>query len=106
MNELISMPQANHLMILVLVVAPIIGLVWGVVTKQIVRCLVIGVAIGVWNFVLWTIYNAITDHLGLDTVKNLIVNLALFIILGVVTGILIGRFGRRSEPDHSSELSD
>ena len=98
MKELIDEQQAHRLMLGVLVLAPIIGLVWGLVAKRLVKGLVLGLAIGVGNFVLWTVYNAITDHLGLDTVKNLLVNLALFIALGVIIGLAVGWFTRK-EPE-------
>ncbi len=75
------------LMLAVLFVAPLVGLIWGAATKRLVRGLVLGLGVGVGNYALWTVYNAITDRLGLDTVKNLLVNLALFIVLGVLIGL-------------------
>jgi hypothetical protein len=36
---------------------------------------------------LWRLYNAITDRIGLDTVANLLVNLALFVVVGVACGV-------------------
>ncbi len=92
MKELISLPQANHAMLALLVIAPIIGAIWGAFTKQLVRGIVYGVVIGFGNLALWNIYNAITDRLGLDTVKNLLVNLGLFVAIGAIAGYLIGRF--------------
>lgn len=96
MKELIDAHQAQMLMIAVLIAAPVIGLVWGAVVKRIVPGLLIGLAIGIGNFALWTVYNAITNSLGLDTVKNLLVNLALFIVLGVIIGGVIGARSRRN----------
>lgn len=75
------------LMLAVLFGAPLVGLVWGVVAKRLVRGLVIGLGVGIGNDVLWTVYNAITDKLGLDTVKNLVVNVSLFVVLGVIIGL-------------------
>ena len=43
------------------------------------------------NLILWRIYNVITDHLGLDTVKNLFVNMALFVVIGVIIGVVWAR---------------
>jgi hypothetical protein len=37
--------------------------------------------------VLWRVYNAITDRMGLDTVANLLVNLFLFVVVGVACGV-------------------
>lgn len=87
MKELIDPHQANMLMLAVLFGAPLVGLVWGVVAKRLVRGLVIGLGVGIGNDVLWTVYNAITDKLGLDTVKNLVVNVSLFVVLGVIIGL-------------------
>ncbi len=95
MKELITIEQANMLMMAVLIAAPIIGLAYGLAAKRIVAGLAWGVGIGVCNMILWKVYNAITDHLGLDTVKNLLVNLGLFIAIGVVGGVIAGLVGRR-----------
>ena len=87
MKELIDAHQAHLLMLGVLGIAPLIGLLWGFLAKRAGRGLLIGVLVGAGNFALWNGYNAITDKLGLDTVKNLLTNLCLFIVLGVVIGI-------------------
>ena len=87
MKELIDAHQAHLLMLGVLVLAPLIGLLWGFLAKRVVRGLLIGVLVGAGNFALWNGYNAITDKLGLDTVKNLLTNLCLFVVLGVVIGV-------------------
>ena|SRR5579883_612283 len=97
MKELISPHQAQVLMIAVLIVAPVAGLVWGAAAKRLVSGFLIGLAIGIGNFILWTVYNAITDRLGLDTVKNLVVNLVLFIVIGIIVGGAIGYWGRRGD---------
>ena len=106
MTELISLSQANHVMIAILIVAPVIGLVWGAFTKQLVKGLIYGLVIGVGNFALWNVYNVITNRLGLDTVKNLIVNLVLFIVLGVVAGLAIGRINRRTAASDSAKRAE
>ena len=85
-------------MLAVLGLAPLIGLLCGVVTKQVLRGLVIGMLVGAGNFALWNGYNAITDKLGLDTVKNLLTNLCLFIVLGVVIGVGASWFAPRDRP--------
>ncbi len=90
MKELIDPHQAHLLMLAVLILAPIIGLAWGLAAKRGGTGLLLGLLVGVGNFALWTIYNAITDYLGLDTVKNLLVNLALFVVLGTLIGIGAG----------------
>ena len=40
---------------------------------------------------MWYVYNAIVESLGLDTVKNLLVNLVLFSVLGLVLGVVVRR---------------
>lgn len=99
MKELIDPHQAQLLMLGVLVAAPLVGLVWGLVVKRVLSGLLVGLAVGAGNFALWTVYNAITDRLGLDTVKNLLVNLGLFIGLGVIIGIIVGLTGRKRQPN-------
>jgi len=88
--ELITVAQADvlfgALLVLGLVVAPIAFVVArrrggdGATTA-----LLVGgppVLIGL----LWPVYNAVTNRLGLDTVANLLVNLALFVVVGVTCG--------------------
>lgn len=87
MKELIDLHQAHLLMLGVLVLAPLIGLAWGLANKRLPLGLVVGILVGVGNYALWTIYNTITDKLGLDTVKNLLVNLGLFVVLGIAVGV-------------------
>ena len=98
MKELIDAHQAHLLMLAVLGIAPLIGLLWGFLAKRAVRGLLIGVMVGAGNFALWNGYNAITDKLGLDTVKNLLTNLCLFVVLGVVIGVGASWFAPRDRP--------
>lgn len=96
MKELIDPHQAHLLMLGVLVLAPLIGFVWGYAAKRLPLGLAIGLLAGVGNYALWTVYNAITDRLGLDTVRNLLVNLGLFVVIGVAVGAGAGLYaGRR-----------
>jgi drug/metabolite transporter (DMT)-like permease len=95
MKELITLDQANQLMLAALVIIPIIGLIIGFVAKRIKAGVAWGLAVGIGNLVLWKVYNAITDRLGLDTVKNLLVNLALFIVVGLAVGLASGLVSRR-----------
>ena len=95
MKELITVRQADCLMLAVLVAAPLIGLAWGVAVKRVRYGLAWGAGIGIGNFLMWHAYNAITDRLGLDTVKNLLVNLGLFVAVGLIGGIAAGLAARR-----------
>jgi hypothetical protein len=96
MRELVTQEQAQHAFILLAVAAPIIGLAIGALRKSIVAGLAWGLLIGPGNLVLWFVYNSITDRLGLDTVKNLLVNLGLFVALGLMGGFIYGRATRGS----------
>jgi hypothetical protein len=51
--------------------------------------------IGPLNWCMWRLYNAITDSVGLDTVRNLVINLVLFVVVGTVIGIGSGLISRR-----------
>ena len=90
MKELIDLHQAHLLMLGVLVLAPLIGLAWGFVKKRLPLGLAVGVLAGGGNYALWTVYNAITQKLGLDTVTNLLVNLGVFVAVGIAIGVGAG----------------
>jgi drug/metabolite transporter (DMT)-like permease len=55
---------------------------------------------------LWPVYNAITDRIGLDRVANLVVNLALFVAVGVAAAVVWVRLsaspGERKETDEAA----
>lgn len=97
MKELIDPHQAHLLMLGVLVLAPLTGLAWGYAAKHLPLGLAVGVAVGGGNYALWTVYNAITDHLGLDTVKNLLVNLSLFVVIGIAGGLGAGFYAAKRQ---------
>lgn len=92
MHELITIEQANRLMMALIVIAPVIGALCGLAVKRVKAGALVGLALGVGNYALWKIYNAITDYLGLDTVKNLAVNVTLFVVVGIVIGLVVARF--------------
>ena len=48
--------------------------------------------LGPVNYLLWKMYNGITDRLGLDSVKNLLVNLAIFAVLGIAAGLISAKY--------------
>jgi predicted membrane channel-forming protein YqfA (hemolysin III family) len=92
-RELITGHEANLLMVAVLIAAPLVGFLWGWAVKRAWRGLSLGIFVGAGNFGLWVVYNRITDRLGLDTVKNLLVNLALFAVIGIAVGLGAARWG-------------
>ena len=99
MKELIDEHQAHLLMLAVLVLAPLVGLAWGARARRVGQGLLVGALVGVGNYALWTVYNAITEKLGLDTVANLLVNLGLFLVIGTVAGAVAGGLAGRGRRD-------
>jgi len=97
MKELIDPHQAHLLMLGVFVLALLIGLGWGAVNKRLPFGVIIGLLVGGGNYALWTLYNAITQKLGLDTVANLLVNLGLFIVIGIAIGVGAGIYAARKQ---------
>ena len=106
MKELIDPHQAHLLMLGVLVLAALIGIVWGFTAKRLVFGPVIGLGAGVGNYALWTLYNAVTQKLGLDTVANLLVNLGLFVVIGVAVGVGAGVYAARRQRPHGGNNGD
>ena len=106
MKELIDPHQAHLLMLGVLVLAPLVGLVWGYAVKRLPLGLVVGLLVGVGNYALWTVYNAITDHLGLDTVKNLLLNLGVFVGIGIAIGVGAGIYAGKRQSIQGGDNGD
>ena len=50
---------------------------------------------------LWLVYNRIEDHFGLDSVAALLINLGLFVVVGVMAGLAL----RRWWPTENRELA-
>lgn len=95
----------HRLFVVLAIAGPIgglaIGAVIGVVRKQTGIYSVWGLAIGAFgtlNLGLWYFYNYITAQLGLDTVKNLVVNLVVFAAIGLLLGIVYRILPRPSRP--------
>ena len=71
----------------------------GIFTVLWVGALITGLLIGLLgpaNWLLWHIYNGIEDHYGLDSVKAMLINLALFAALGLIVGTAV--LPRRTVP--------
>src|SRR5436309_1499784 len=77
------------------VALPLLGIGIGSVLQFRARragSLAIGIALGLLgpiNWLLWRVYNRIEDHYGLDSVKAMLLNLALFAALGLAAGAAI-----------------
>ncbi len=104
-EELVTDEQAGRVIVILAVALPIagvlIGLVVGAVQKRIGRGALSGLLCGlsgpaVW--LLWRMYNAVVGVYGLDSVRGLLVNLALFVAIGLVIGSAAGLVRRRIEP--------
>lgn len=110
LHELVNIQAFARLFDILAVSGPIVGLCVGGAlgsrTHSTRRGSVYGLmwgSLGVLNWLLWRAYNLLTDRNGLDSVKNLVVNLALFILVGVVIGISAARIQNRLRlPDGSS----
>lgn len=104
MREIVNVEQVQRLFLILAIVLPVLGVVGGAVLgarrgnarRGVIQGFLLGI-LGPVNLGLWIVYNRITDHFGLDTVKNLLINLALFIVLGIVTGLVAGAIMRRQE---------
>jgi len=98
MKELIDFKTASLLVSMGAILGPILGLILGAalgtarkaVKAYTLRGLAIG-ALGILNWGLWHLFNAITDRMGLDTVRNLVANAIVFVILGALLGAALGR---------------
>ncbi len=109
LKEIVTVEQIDRLFLLLAVGGPILGgLIGGLsgkksgnAAKSVKMGIIIGMA-GPANLVLWKVYNAITGKLGLDTVKNLLVNLALFIAIGIIAGWTISYVNKKNNSNLNS----
>ena len=111
LREIVTMGQMNRLFLILAILTPMVGVAnyllqsrRGSERASSIRASIFLGLLGPINFLLWNMYNAITDKLGLDSVRNLIINVVIFAAIGVVAGILLGRFTKqpdiKSNPKH------
>ncbi len=101
MREIVTVEQVDRLFLLLAIAAPLIGAAVGAAAgrsrgsagRGAAQGFVIGL-LGPANLLLWKVYNALTDRMGLDTVKNLLMQLGLFIALGIIVGLVAGYVSR------------
>jgi len=100
--ELITLAQANAaiviLVVLGLLAAPAAALF---ARKRGGDALLTGLMVGgppVLVGLMWLVYNALTDRLGLDRIVNLAVNLGLFVFVGALVGVFWTRLVARRAP--------
>ena len=102
MEELVTTEQAEQVIVMLAMALPVGGLVVGVISgavrKRLGRGALLGLACGLTGpaiWLLWRMYNGIVAVYGLDSVRGLLVNLALFVAIGLVIGIGVGLVWRR-----------
>ncbi len=98
LHEIVDISAVGKLFALLAVAGPIAGTAVGVILAQrrkganVRRGAIIGLLfglIGPINLILWRLFNAITDANGLDTVRNLGINVAVFAALGIAIGFVL-----------------
>lgn len=105
MQELITASQVDALFLALAIAGPIIGASIGWArSRRPLAGLLWGLLLTA-NWILWRIYNAITDRLGLDTVRNLLANLALFVALGAIAGYIAARRVRKENASYATGTS-
>ena len=107
-QELVTVEQAERLIAALAYALPAAGLVLGAVVgglrKRLGRGLLIGFVCGLTGpaiWLLWRMYNGIVGVYGLDSVRGLLVNLALFVAIGLVIGVGAGLVWRRLSKEAS-----
>ena len=106
LREIVDTAALSRLFLLLAIVGPAAGGLLGALAGHRRQAIRRGGIIGLWagllltlNYLLWLVYNRITDAAGIDTVKNVVINLALFIVVGVLLGMGIGWAQRRTGSD-------
>ncbi len=102
MHELVSIEAIERWFALAALAGPPLGIALGCLLgrrlgdprRAALRGLLIGL-FGPVNWLLWRLYSALTNHYGLDSVANLLVNLGIFLGLGFGAGIVYGTVIRR-----------
>ena len=116
LHEIVSVEETGRLFLLLAFGLPLLGMLagvgWGAYHKQTRRYGVMGLLagmIGPLNWVMWNVFNILTNRNGLDTVRNVFVNLAVFVIIGLCIGLGLGSVLRRAESSsivEPGEVSD
>lgn len=103
MQELITDRQAETLFLFLLFIGLLVGMLAALFARRrgqnpwIAAISLGGPPILLWA--MWRIYSAITDRLGLDTVRNLLVNAVLFVTVGAFCGVALALILRRGRDD-------
>lgn len=111
LREIVEVAAVERLFLLLAVIGPIAGLAIGAAVgarrQEARRGALLGLLVGMFgplNWLLWRVYNVLTDRNGLDTVRNLVINLVLFIVVGGIIGVALGcAFRRPASPATTEE---
>jgi hypothetical protein len=105
MRELIDLAAVERLFTLLATMLPVLGIAIGAAMQfgrrrpgALVTGLLVGL-LGPANWLLWRIFNGIEDRYGLDSVKAMLINLALFAALGIVVGLILRFSATRRTPN-------
>jgi hypothetical protein len=101
LREIIEVPTVERWFAILAVAGPVVGLSIGAVVGArkglLKRGATMGLCVGLLgtlNWILWRLYNALTNANGLDTVKNVLINLVVFVGIGAALGFGFG-YARR-----------
>jgi len=104
-KELIDARTVRLAMMAIGVGGPILGAAAGAVVGAIRRVpsayLMRGFGVGLLGsvcYLMWLIYNAVIRRLGLDSVAALLLNLGIFVVVGIAIGILLALVTSRRRP--------
>ncbi|HUU54660.1 MAG TPA: hypothetical protein VMY87_07055 [Armatimonadota bacterium] len=102
MQELVTVEQAERAIAILTIALPAAGLLLGAIIGALRRApgrgMLVGLLYGLAGpaiWLLWRLYNGIVGVYGLDSVRGLLVNLVLFVGIGLVLGLGIGFVRRR-----------
>jgi hypothetical protein len=112
MNEIVSPGQAEAIVRAVAaalggggVALAVVGALFGGRRR---RALTLGgllAAAGGLVYILWMVYNLLTARLGLDSVRALLINLGIFVAVGLLYGVLAARAWRWAGGGQGAERS-
>ncbi len=94
MKELVARESVERVLLLLGVAGPLIGLILGAMIgaheqrawPKVAAGALVGALLTV-VYGMWRVYGVITDALGLDSVANLVLELVLFVAIGMIVGI-------------------
>lgn len=102
MKELVTVEQAERVIAILALALPVagalLGVIVGAIRRRIASSAVVGLTCGLAGpaiLLMWRIYNSIIGRYGLDSVRGLLINLALFVVVGLVIGAAVGLVARR-----------